>query len=417
MQKGQAPFSLHETGQAVIVVLLVMLIAGFVSVFFYASQHVPQLRDLNNASATPNSSPTTSPLLSSIDETANWKIYYNSGYNFSLKYPNNWDKLETGNGASVRFFQGIYKPDLPLPKTYISIQVNPNNNRQQLRDWLVSQNVLPAQKNTATQIREKIITIGSVSGIEVTTPTQGSQDTVYLSVGSNILQATYFFIGEDQKEYDNFLKTFSQIISTFKLLDINNVNETAEWKTYENKTFLYQIKYPADWSMRNVLSGKSLPNSDSLVGINPGNNFTGEKDEINIEVVKGKTAEEIIKSFKKNNTLKSSGDFSIGDIVGKKAEITYSEAGSGGILIYTLFEHDGYLYILSSRDYALKTFSQMISTFKFLETDSKKQNYTCPKNGWENCMPILTPEAQKQCSKEALAWKKKNCPNFKGVAQ
>jgi len=43
--------------------------------------------------------------------------------------------------------------------------------------------------------------------------------------------------------------------------------------------------------------------------------------------------------------------------------------------------------------------------------------YTCPLNGWENCMPILTEEAKRECSAEAIAWKKKNCPNFQGVAQ
>lgn len=43
--------------------------------------------------------------------------------------------------------------------------------------------------------------------------------------------------------------------------------------------------------------------------------------------------------------------------------------------------------------------------------------YTCPENGWENCMPILTEEAQRQCTKEALEWKKAHCPNFRGAAQ
>jgi len=42
--------------------------------------------------------------------------------------------------------------------------------------------------------------------------------------------------------------------------------------------------------------------------------------------------------------------------------------------------------------------------------------YTCPKGGWENCMPILTPDAKTQCSKEALDWKKQNCPGFQGAA-
>lgn len=43
-------------------------------------------------------------------------------------------------------------------------------------------------------------------------------------------------------------------------------------------------------------------------------------------------------------------------------------------------------------------------------------SYTCPVGGWENCMPILTPEAQKQCTKEAIEWKKKYCPGFQGAA-
>ena len=60
---------------------------------------------------------------------------------------------------------------------------------------------------------------------------------------------------------------------------------------------------------------------------------------------------------------------------------------------------------------------KILSSFKFLEYSSENKDYTCPKNGWENCMPILTPEAQKQCSQEALDWKKKNCSNFQGVAQ
>lgn len=33
---------------------------------------------------------------------------------------------------------------------------------------------------------------------------------------------------------------------------------------------------------------------------------------------------------------------------------------------------------------------------------SSKQNFSCSANGWEDCMPILTPEAQKQCRKEAI---------------
>lgn len=42
--------------------------------------------------------------------------------------------------------------------------------------------------------------------------------------------------------------------------------------------------------------------------------------------------------------------------------------------------------------------------------------YTCPQTEWVNCMPILTPETQKSCTKEYLDWATKNCSNFKGAA-
>lgn len=42
--------------------------------------------------------------------------------------------------------------------------------------------------------------------------------------------------------------------------------------------------------------------------------------------------------------------------------------------------------------------------------------YTCPENGWENCMPILSEEAERQCTKEALQWKRENCQGFQGAA-
>lgn len=253
----------NQKGQVMIIVILAIIIIGFAGLLFFVTRQVPQIW------GDPPKTPYPAPVMTSAPvNIATWKVYISPGYGFSLKYPKDWDKLETGKGKYIRFFQGTFKPDSPLPQTYISIQVNPNNTRQQLKDWLVTQNVLPAQNNPGIQIQEKAIAIGSISGIMVTTPTRGSQDTVYLPVGSNILQATYMYVGEDQNEYDNLFKTFSQVISTLQPLAV----------------------------------------------------------------------------------------------------------------------------------------------------DAKKQSYVCPQNGWVNCMPILSPEGEKQCSGEAVEWYKANCPNFQGVA-
>lgn len=59
---------------------------------------------------------------------------------------------------------------------------------------------------------------------------------------------------------------------------------------------------------------------------------------------------------------------------------------------------------------------QILSTFKFLDTEKTTTTYTCPANGWQNCMPILSEEGKKACSEEAMAWYKDNCPNFQGGA-
>lgn len=65
-------------------------------------------------------------------------------------------------------------------------------------------------------------------------------------------------------------------------------------------------------------------------------------------------------------------------------------------------------------------FDHILSSFTFLEqtpTPTLSTNLTCPAGGWQNCMPMLTEEAKKGCTKEAVAWYKANCPNFQGVAE
>ena len=43
-------------------------------------------------------------------------------------------------------------------------------------------------------------------------------------------------------------------------------------------------------------------------------------------------------------------------------------------------------------------------------------NYTCPANGWVDCMPGPGASKKASCSSEAMNWYKINCPNFKGAA-
>ena len=51
-----------------------------------------------------------------------------------------------------------------------------------------------------------------------------------------------------------------------------------------------------------------------------------------------------------------------------------------------------------------------------ISTASASVDFTCPANGWVDCMPILDEAKTISCSTEAMAWYKANCPNFKGSA-
>jgi len=47
-------------------------------------------------------------------------------------------------------------------------------------------------------------------------------------------------------------------------------------------------------------------------------------------------------------------------------------------------------------------------------TNVSSVKFTCPTNGWVDCMP--GPDVKPECSADAMAWYKANCPNFKGAA-
>lgn len=69
-----------------------------------------------------------------------------------------------------------------------------------------------------------------------------------------------------------------------------------------------------------------------------------------------------------------------------------------------------------SNDLTKQVFSDVLSSFRF-QTEEARTNaapYTCPQNGWVDCMP--GPDPKPQCSAQAMAWYKANCPTFKGGA-
>lgn len=119
----------------------------------------------------------------------------------------------------------------------------------------------------------------------------------------------------------------------------------------------------------------------------------------------------------------------INGIVWTKLEESNNWEGMSRLFVY-ITRHAGNTYIIENQELgdcigsekAFKenspllrfTFDQILSTFKFTD---QIMTYTCPQNGWQGCMPILSEEGKKACSGEAITWYKANCPGFKGIAQ
>ncbi len=91
------------------------------------------------------------------------------------------------------------------------------------------------------------------------------------------------------------------------------------------------------------------------------------------------------------------------------------------VIYYTYIQKNNvyYLFRLDEGQYKyVSNFYQLIlSTFTFEgASPTPATTFTCPPNGYVDCMPVITPEKEAACSPAAIAWYKSRCPGFKGGA-
>jgi len=183
---------------------------------------------------------------------------------------------------------------------------------------------------------------------------------------------------------------------------------TANWKTYTDPILKFSIQYPNDMTLE-------IMNNDiylSLVSFKNNNTqFSVYVRESNVEnevkLIRAQTEGHVVTTLVKNEA------FQINGINGWLLEYTPQ---SGNINRSTLIiPNKTNVYVINAQS---DVFDQILSTFKFFGQPivTPAASYTCPPSGYVDCMPILTPEKQAACSKEAMTWYKSNCPDFKGGA-
>ncbi len=111
--------------------------------------------------------------------------------------------------------------------------------------------------------------------------------------------------------------------------------------------------------------------------------------------------------------------------INKLSAIKWTMSGGDGSLDYYLVKRSSGITLITVHDnYGedTKTTNQILSTFRFVDNQvsEKKSPFVCPTSQYIDCMPTFDTKVgnvkKADCSAEAMAWYKSNCPNFIGGA-
>jgi hypothetical protein len=223
---------------------------------------------------------------------------------------------------------------------------------------------------------------------------------------------------------------------------------TANWKTYTDPNGHFTFKYPTSYS----LETETMPYLHR--------NITWRFNNISALACRGdcpiiNTKEQV--TLGEKSATKLTGY--IGSVGGNipQTYVTYELVSGTKYFIFSMQalpfvmtkdevpQYDPYATQQIKREDQL-TFDQILSTFKFIDqtptptcrprpacldttprclipetsdmcpkaTPAPSSTYACPPGGYVDCMP--GPDPKPQCSAEAMAWYKANCPDFQGGA-
>lgn len=187
------------------------------------------------------------------------------------------------------------------------------------------------------------------------------------------VMANYDFPGG--RVLDTTNETFDRILSTFKFINPKSNLDTTAWKSYANKSVGYSITYPPNWILIKDFTGGE--------GDCPGQRFftsPAKKSWLTIcKVVNGNGfADQYVMENAQKNWKASGLNFSLNKSLGYKSIYSESHLYPPQYEFDALIENEFNTKILSfdftsdvsETETNRQIFSQMLSTFKFTDTES-----------------------------------------------
>ena len=167
-----------------------------------------------------------------VDETANWQTYKNEKYSFEFKYPQNWKTLERPFNPTSDLLAAVYATNNKM----LDLADIDEPNREAGRGEIIYSVEIKQHGNTENY----------------------QLGTHYLKVFSND-KLDIFFIDDSRNSRK---AEFDQIQSTLKFNEIL-ADETANWQTYKNEKYGFELKYPQAYIIQDTQDGVVVIKSPS----------------------------------------------------------------------------------------------------------------------------------------------------------
>jgi len=238
---------------------------------------------------TPVAVPTPTP-----EPTADWKIYTNTKYEYSIKYPKEWQVFEVKEGPEAGIRTDFAESESLSGREYwIWIKINNNPDGLSATKWvdrlLFQYSDQPAVMAGIKREKDRVADTEAerVTGL----PAMTEMISVFIPEEKNIyeivLQKGVGVLSNESKQ------AFNLMLSTFRFLE-----ETEGWKTYMNSEYKFSFKYPSDYYLEDKFL-KVLPeDANSFLGIiliKEKNKEIGQPPTINLSIVQtGKSSKEFL---------------------------------------------------------------------------------------------------------------------------
>jgi len=187
------------------------------------------------------------------DETADWQIYINDEYKYTVKYPEEFStkewagiiKNETHSGVNDALLSLVgFGKNLQLGDSQVSITVSSKTLEQEKE--LIKVTIADAWKN------EKDISINGIKSVEyVGTGGEGATGKVIAILVPKTNQ-TYKIIYTEVNDKTDRLVMFNQMLSTFRFTDSND--EIVDWQTYTNEKYGFEVTLLDSWKGYSILT-------------------------------------------------------------------------------------------------------------------------------------------------------------------